>query len=317
MNSSNNLSADLAKMDDWAISYGAYSRSTVERAKRRLKQLGKSIDLYNLDQESLQSYVSTRLRRGATESALNHEFKDLRVWIKYRNLDVALPHLKEAKTPEAWFPTDDEMDRIITAAGRSPDKSASSRDTSIMHILFFGGIRIGELIRLNMDDIRDIGIYVRSEKGEKPRMVGLPDKVTESLNNYVVNYRYTTDPKALFTTKSGRITYPYARKRIKEIGAKAGVPRFHAHAARHKCATMLILGYRGSIPVDIRQVQIHLGHSSPATTQRYTHVTSETVASSIKDVYNRVFKRRQKTENGPGGSKMFVPAPAPDGADRI
>ncbi len=317
MNSSNNLSADLAKMDDWAISYGAYSRSTVERAKRRLKQLGKSIDLYNLDQESLQSYVSTRLRKGATESALNHEFKDLRVWIKYRNLDVALPHLKEAKTPEAWFPTDDEMDRIITAAGRSPDKSASSRDTSIMHILFFGGIRIGELIRLNMDDIRDIGIYVRSEKGEKPRMVGLPDKVTESLNNYVVNYRYTTDPKALFTTKSGRITYPYARKRIKEIGAKAGVPRFHAHAARHKCATMLILGYRGSIPVDIRQVQIHLGHSSLATTQRYTHVTSETVASSIKDVYNRVFKRRQKPENGPGGSKIFVPAPAPDGADRI
>ena len=221
------------------------------------------------------------------------------------------------KTPEAWFPTDDEMDRIITAAGRSPDKSASSRDTSIMHILFFGGIRIGELIRLNLDDIRDIGIYVRSEKGEKPRMVGLPDKVMESLNNYVTNYRYTTDPKALFTTKSGRITYPYARKRIKEIGAKAGVPRFHAHAARHKCATMLILGYRGSIPVDIRQVQIHLGHSSLATTQRYTHVTSETVASSIKDVYNRVFKRRQKTENGPGGSKIFVPAPAPDGADRL
>ena len=143
------------------------------------------------------------------------------------------------------------------------------------------------------------------------------DKVIQSLNNYMTNYRYTTDPKGLFTTKSGRMTYPYARKRIKEIGAKAGVPRFHAHAARHKCATMLILGYRGSIPVGIRQVQIHLGHSSLATTQRYTHITSETVANSIKDVYNRVFKRWQKTEKGIGGSKMFVPAPAPDGADRI
>ena len=65
------------------------------------------------------------------------------------------------------------------------------------------------------------------------------------------------------------------------------------------------------------QVQIHLGHSSLATTQRYTHVTSETVANSIKDVYNRVFKRCQKTEKGIGGSKMFVPAPAPDGADRL
>ena len=249
--------------------------------------------------------------------ALNHEFRDLRVWIRYRNLDVALPHLKEARTPEAWFPTDDEMERIIAAAGRSPDKAASSRDTSIMHMLFFGGIRIGELIRLNMEDIREPGIYVKSEKGERPRMVGLPDRAMDALNNYVNNYRYTTDPKALFTTKSGRISYPYARKRIKEIGAKAGVPRFHAHAARHKCATMLLLGYRGSIPVDIRQVQIHLGHSSLATTQRYTHITSEAVAQSIKDVYNSVFRRGQKTENGTGGSKMFVPAPAPDGADRI
>ncbi len=282
-----------------------------------MKQLGKSIDLYNLDQESLQSYVSTRLRRGATESALNHEFKDLRVWIQYRNLDVALPHLKEARTPEAWFPTDNEMERIIATAGRSPDKSAASSGTSIMHMLFFGGIRIGELIRLNIEDIREPGIYVKSEKGERPRTVGLPDRAMDALNNYVNNYRYTTDPKALFTTKSGRISYPYARKRIKEIGAKAGVPRFHAHAARHKRATMLLLGYRGSIPVDIRQVQIHLGHSSLATTQRYTHITSEAVAQSIKDVYNSVFRRRQKTENGKGGSKMFVPAPAPDGADRV
>ena len=64
MNPSGHLSADLARMDDWAIPYGAYPRATVERAKRRLRQLGKSIDLYNLDQESLQSYVSTRLRRG-------------------------------------------------------------------------------------------------------------------------------------------------------------------------------------------------------------------------------------------------------------
>ena len=282
-----------------------------------MKQLGKSIDLYNLDQESLQSYVSTRLRRGATESALNHEFKDLRVWIQYRNLDVALPHLKEARTPEAWFPTDNEMERIIATAGRSPDKSAASSGTSIMHMLFFGGIRIGELIRLNIEDIREPGIYVKSEKGERPRTVGLPDRAMDALNNYVNNYRYTTDPKALFTTKSGRISYPYARKRIKEIGAKAGVPRFHAHAARHKRATMLLLGYRGSIPVDIRKVQIHLGHSSLATTQRYTHIMSEAVAQSIKDVYNSVLRRGQKTENGTGGSKMFVPAPAPDGADRI
>ena len=108
------LQKDLIRMENWAISYGAYSRSTVERAKRRLKQLYKKIDLYNLNEEVLQEYVSSRLKKGATESSLNHEFKDLRVWVKFRNLDLRLPKLKESRPPEVWIPTDEEMESNLS-----------------------------------------------------------------------------------------------------------------------------------------------------------------------------------------------------------
>ena len=311
------LQKDLIRLENWAISYGAYSRSTVERAKRRLKQLYKKIDLYNLNEEVLQDYVSSRLKKGATESSLNHEFKDLRVWVKFRNLDLRLPKLKESRPPEVWIPTDEEMEKIIETAGRSPDKAAAARDTCIMEILFFGGLRIGELIKLNVEDIRENGLFVRSEKGEVPRIVGLSDEILNDIQDYMKLYRYNSDTKALFTTARGRITYPYARKRIKDIGAKAGVPRFHPHSARHKCATMLLLGYRGTIPLDIRMVQIHMGHVSLSTTQQYTHVTTESVANKVRTILPGYRGKKKTWGYITKNTKSNVPDPETNGANRI
>ena len=311
------LKKDLLKMENWAIAYGAYSRSTIERAKRRLRQLAKKMDLYNLSEEALQDYVSSRLKKGATESSLNHEFKDLRVWVKYKNLDIRLPKLKESRRGEVWIPTDEEMEKIIDYAGKTPDKAAASRDSCIIEILFFGGLRIGELIKVNVEDIRPNGLYVRSEKGEMPRIVGLSDEILDDLQEYLQLYRYNSDPKAMFTTSSGRMTYPYARKRVKGIGAKASVPKFHAHAARHKCATMLLLGYRQSVPLDIRMVQIHMGHVSLSTTQQYTHVTTESVANKVRSVVQSYRGKKKTWGYVPKSTESNEPDTGTHGADRI
>ena len=311
------LLLDLVKMENWGISYGAYSRSTLTRATRRLKQLNKVIDLYDLSEIKLQEYVRDRLKKGATESALNHEFKDLRVWVKYKNLDIKLPKLKEARTKEAWIPTDEEMERIIKTVESGIDPSARRRSSCIIKILFFGGIRIGELIRLDVGDVLENGIYVISEKGEPPRIVGLPDDVLGEIKEYIDRYRANSDPKALFTTNKGRITYHYARKKIKEIGARAGVPKFHPHAARHKCATMLISGYRGSPPLDIRMVQIHLGHVSLSTTQQYTHIRSETVANVVREAWNNRKTNGKKRGNDPKDTFSNGADPLTNGAARI
>ena len=69
-------------------------------------------------------------------------------------------------------------------------------------------------------------------------------------------YRYNSDTAALFTTRRKRMSYHYVRNILRQIGARAGVPRFHAHAARHWCAIALLRGIFGHKPLDICMVQI-------------------------------------------------------------
>lgn len=86
------------------------------------------------------------------------------------------------------------------------------------------------------------------------------------IREYLEYYRSRSDPVALFTTPSGKISYDYMGHIVKQIGAAAGVKWFHPHAAWHWCATALLRGMFGAQPLGIRMVQIHLGQRSLKTT---------------------------------------------------
>ncbi|MEM0141329.1 MAG: tyrosine-type recombinase/integrase, partial [Thermoplasmatales archaeon] len=114
----------------------------------------------------------------------------------------------------------------------------------------------------------------------------------------------------LFTTKKGRMSYQFARNIIKKIAYRSGVPKFHAHAARHWNATALLR--EGN--VDIRKVQIHLGHGSLSSTQRYTHLTTVEVADEVREKMEKFFREveiKMKSAN-PNGT-----APEPSGTAEI
>jgi len=70
-------------------------------------------------------------------------------------------------------------------------------------------------VNLNIDDLRDGNLFIRSEKNEKNRLVPLPDGLVNDLQKYIEHYRMQTDPRALFTSKKGRMDYNYIRKVIK------------------------------------------------------------------------------------------------------
>ena len=112
----------------------------------------------------------------------------------------------------------------------------------------------------------------------------------DDVKKYINDYRPNTDQTALFTTPKGRMTYDYIRNIAKRIGAFTGIKKFHWHAARHWCATALLKGYRGAKPIDVRMVQIHLGHRSLRTTQRYTHVTQYEVAEVVRSRLGEIFQ---------------------------
>ena len=216
---------------------------------------------------------------GMKPHTMNNQRKDLDAFFRFSGIKLELPAYPEPPPPDPRIPTDEEALSILKAASKAKDRATAARNKIIAELLLFGGIRRGELIAINLDDIRENSIRIRSEKGEAERPIGLPPEMLKEINDYVEHYRSRSDPAALFTTSSGRISYDYLGHVVKQIGAAAGAKWFHCHAARHWCGTSLLRGMLGAKSLGIRYVQIHLGHKSLRTTQRYTHVSQNRMAS--------------------------------------
>ncbi len=228
---------------------------------------------------------------------------------------MELPKFRGPPVPDPWIPSNSEVETLLNAAlHMSARKEVNLRNSIIAHIAFFGGARIVEIVQINLSDVQENGIRIRSERGEAERIIGMPDKIMNDIRKYIKDYRPNTDQTALFTTPKWRMTYDYIRNIAKRIGAYTGIKKFHWHAARHWCATALLKGYLGAKPIDIRMVQIHLRHRSLKTTQRYTHVTQREVAEAVRSRLGVIFQ---------GGGKMtqlvtmHVSGLRTDGAARI
>jgi len=278
----------LQEFTVWALTIGRYSESTVKRSVRRIRELSKKINVMNPSQKEILSFFAKMRERGTKPHTLNNMRKDLNAWFRFLNIKIELPKYKEPPSPDPWIPTDEEVLRILKAS-EFGEKGIALRNKLIVELLFFTGIRIGELIKINLEDLREDGIRIRSEKGEAERFIGLPQEMINDFQKYIQYYRYPSDTTALFTTKNGRISYQYVRNILKRIGNRANVPRFHAHSARHWCATAFLKGFFGDSPMDIRMVQILLGHKSLKTTERYTHLSQEMVAEEVKKRLSKFF----------------------------
>ncbi|MEZ4228022.1 MAG: tyrosine recombinase XerC [Polyangiaceae bacterium] len=159
------------------------------------------------------------------------------------------------------------------------------RDTLILELLYGSGLRVSELVGL---DLRDIVLDARgpgddtlrvSGKGSKQRVVPLGNKARRSLDRYLTaraDFEHPKhgglDPRALLLNRFGnRLSVRSVQNIVKRYGALAtGRGDLHPHALRHTCATHMLEG-----GADLRAIQEFLGHSSLSTTQRYTHVSME------------------------------------------
>src|SRR5579875_257380 len=284
------------EFQDWALYDGRYSISTIVRDARKIAELSSEFDVMNPKEEDIRAYFLQKLKSGAKRQTLNVARKALQKWIRFLQDrhsfpdEINLPKFRTPRTVIDWIPTDDDVRRIIRAADMQRNRHSAASDSAIMRILFSGALRIGEVARLNLDDVRENGIFVHSEKGEADAVVALSDDALDHIRRYIELYRMPTDPKALFTGPIGRLDADYIRRHISEIGKK-GNPRFHPHAARHWVATALLRGSDdlGIDRLDIRFVQTHLRHSSLASTQVYTHIDPEMNAKLVRERMNKFF----------------------------
>ena len=277
---------------------------TAERRARRIRFLSKRMDIMKPDLKTLYSYIEKRQRDGIKKKTLRIEMIDLETWFSYLGLSTKTPRqLKKEPAPDPFIPTVEDVKRILSYCDQRHNREVWLRNKIIFEIMAFTGVRIGELQKVNTEDLKDGYLYVRSEKGEKDRYVPLPEIVLSHINEYLTKYRMQSDQRAMFTTDKGRMTYQYLRNMIKKAGIKNGIPELHAHSFRHFYGTNM---YRTTN--DLRLVQILLGHARIETTTVYEHLSSKEAAEKGKYAVEKLFRK---------GYEMTEKVQIPAGTDMI
>ncbi|MCS7013570.1 MAG: tyrosine recombinase XerC [Chloroherpetonaceae bacterium] len=188
------------------------------------------------------------------------------------------------------FLTPEQMRQLLDDefAQLDPDSFETRRDRAILELLYGSGLRLSELIALNIEDIdMENGFLKVLGKGRKHRIVPFGNlakaalkkyfEVRENLLNVFVEARHT--PAVFLTAKAERI-YPMLVQRLvkKHLGRVTEMKQKSPHVLRHTFATHLL-----NNGADLRSVSEMLGHSSLATTEIYTHITFE----RLKEVYQQ------------------------------
>ncbi|NMM95890.1 recombinase XerC [Bifidobacterium sp. DSM 109960] len=209
--------------------------------------------------------------------------------------------LKTPKIPE-HLPTvlsEEQAGRLMNREDRDaaaePDDPKALRDAAILELLYATGIRVAELVGLDIGDVDFSNRTVRvTGKGDKQRVVpfGLPAARameawlergrTQLLRSRSGGASVGAGNAMFLGMRGGRLDQRMARRVVHDAAREAGVPDIGPHALRHSAATHLLDG-----GADLREVQEMLGHSSLKTTQRYTHVSIEQLTARYRQAFPR------------------------------
>jgi len=156
----------------------------------------------------------------------------------------------------------------VDEASRVVEAPELARDRALFEVGYGSGLRVSELVALDVDDV-DLAervVRVRRGKGGKDRVVPLGAEAAAAVATWLTVRG--AEPGALFLNrKGGRLTSRSAYTVVHATAEAAGLPDVHPHALRHSFATHLL-----SAGADIRAIQEMLGHASLSTTQRYTQL---------------------------------------------
>ena len=180
----------------------------------------------------------------------------------------------------------DEKEIVILLESPDRESEAGLRDRSILETLYSTGIRVSELVGLNMDHIDHIGGVIKVfGKGKKERIVPIGERALQAIRDYLKARRpVAKDSKALFFNKNGgRLTDRSIRRIVNKYITKASIQqKISPHTLRHSFATHML-----DHGADLRSVQELLGHANLSSTQIYTHITTERLKSAYSKAHPR------------------------------
>ncbi|MGI8163183.1 site-specific tyrosine recombinase XerD [Staphylococcus haemolyticus] len=271
---------------------GAYRRDSKKYQLYMQEQKIAHIDF--IDRQTIQECLGSLIDQGASAKSIARFISTIRSFHQFalREKYAAKDPTVLIETPkyEKKLPDVLDVEEVIQLL-ETPDltKNNGYRDRTILELLYATGMRVTELIQIEIDDVNLIMGFVKVfGKGNKERIIPLGDTVIEYLDTYINNVRSQllkkTVTNVLFLNLHGRpLTRQGIWKLIKQYGLRANINKtLTPHTLRHSFATHLLEN-----GADLRAVQEMLGHSDISTTQLYTHVSQ----TQIRQMYNQFHPR--------------------------
>ena len=293
----------LKSFEDYLSSERNYSKHTIKAYLADIKEFSEvlkemnlissesgEIDFTHLDETPIRVYIS-KLYNKNKKVSISRKLASIRTFFEFliRSGQMKSNAAKLVPTPKGekklpTFLTVDEVVKLVETPGS--DNAFESRDRAILELLYSCGLRVSELVGINLGDLDLDSMSVKVlGKGNKERMVPLGSKAENAIKIYL-SQRLDLKPKGdhLFVnSKGGRLSTRSVDRIIKKYAVLSGIPKnISPHVLRHTFATHLLGG-----GADLRAIQEMLGHKSLSTTQRYTHTSIE----QLMEIYDKTHPR--------------------------
>lgn len=290
----------------------AHTINAYERDLKQFEEISKGKSLLKVGESDIQSYLKDLRKRDQKPASISRKISAIRQFYKFllqENLIQEDPSLfiespkASKKLPKAISP--EVLEKILTIAEKGShyedEKTEKAqqkvlalriRDRAMIYFLYATGVRVSELITLTMSQADLDGGFARvMGKRRKERMVPFAPIVTRYLDSYLESARpflvgsdARRDSGILFVAQGGEgLTRQGFWKTLKKIATIAGLEQsLHPHMLRHTFATDLLKS-----GMDLRALQMLLGHADLQTTQVYTHIAPDHLQNVIKKYHPR------------------------------
>ncbi len=273
-------------------------RTDLEQFNKFLSEYYPTVKLQQIQTSHIRDFLTTLHSDGYSSSSMGRKIAALRSFFKFaiRNEFISSNPCSLIFSPKkkGTLPEPMSVQEIETILSLPGNDHLSIRDKAMLETLYSTGVRVSELVGMNIDSIDFVGGTVKVKgKGRKERIVPVGDKALEALskyfnkrNSFFVSVRndLSVNKEALFLNNwGGRLSTESVKKIVHDYIKEAAIKKnVSVHSFRHSFATHLL--ERGA---DLRAVQELLGHASLSTTQIYTHLTT----TRLKKIYDKTHPR--------------------------
>lgn len=234
-------------------------------------------------------YLGVCKQRGKSDASINRYYMAIRAYCRFLRRIKAIAHdLTEDVSPPKnnqkapRIPSIEEMQELLNMP--NIETESGLRDRAILELLYSSGLRATELCSLQIHEVAISKVMVSEGKRSKTRTVPITEEAYMWIERYIAQYRGKENGTLFLTKMKKPLRRQLLCKMIAEYAKKAGIEGVTTHTLRHACATHLL-----DAGADLRLIQEVLGHSSIASTQRYTHLSS----SKMQEMFTQYHPRKR------------------------